>query len=153
MSLSMRALSDESEIRDLLYRYARGVDFRDPELMYGCFADDARIDLLGIAVFEGVQAFRAFRPAPGQVLDLESIDASTHLMGNILVRIDGDDAHAETSAVAYLYGPRAGARVVLVRGLQYSDDLRRTDAGWRISARVQRVHWMFEAPALEPRRG
>lgn len=138
-------MSDRDDILDLIATYAHAVDDRDMGRILGCFAADGRIDFEGGEisgdghdgirhVFEGALARPMMAPPA----------TSTHLMADTLVTIDGDTAHAETQAVAYLASGALGT--VVTRGLRYSDDLRRTDEGWRISHRVHRCIWQTEAP-------
>jgi hypothetical protein len=41
--------------------------------------------------------------------------------------------------------PEGGTQIFLI-GLWYLDEYRRTDAGWRISRRVEEKSWVFNAP-------
>ena len=70
--------------------------------------------------------------------------ASTHLMSNVLVTLDGDTAHLETEAVAYLASENRDT--IITRGLRYSDDCVRRGDGWLIERRVHRRTWQSEAP-------
>jgi hypothetical protein len=85
------------------------------------------------------------------VIDLDDVDATTHIMANVLITFDDAAAQAETTALACLAGTRGGAPVVLQRGLRYRDDLARIDGTWRITRRIHSTVWMVEAPAT-PRR-
>ncbi|HSS08596.1 MAG TPA: nuclear transport factor 2 family protein [Acidimicrobiales bacterium] len=59
--------------------------------------------------------------------------------------MDGDSAHAETKAVAYLTKEDTGT--VVTRGLRYSDDCVRGETGWRIQRRIHRADWQYEVSA------
>ena len=136
---------DRQEILDVIAAYAHAVDDRDIDRIVGCFAPDGRIDFEGGRTSgEGHAGIRAAYEAAFAAPALALPATSTHLMANTLVTVDGDTAHAETSAVAFhASGPRGA---VTTRGLRYSDDFRRTDAGWRIARRVHRSTWETEAP-------
>jgi 3-phenylpropionate/cinnamic acid dioxygenase small subunit len=134
-------MDDDNAIRNLIYRYARGVDDRDMDGVLACFTDDADVALEGAP--EGIVDLRSFyaglfQEGPGGIGE-----ASTHLMANVLVEVDGDSAHAETQAVAYLLR----GDTVMVRGIRYDDACARTPAGWRIERRRHRAEWQYEVPA------
>jgi ketosteroid isomerase-like protein len=138
-------MTDRDEILDVIARYAHTVDERDIEGILSCFAPDGRIEFEGGRITgEGHDGIRtAFGEAFARPA-LAPPAASTHLMANTLVTIDGDTAHAETQGVAYLASSELGT--VVTRGLRYSDDLRRGADGWRITRRIHRSIWQTEAP-------
>ena len=117
-------------VRDLLYRYARGVDRRDPALVRACFAPDAR--------YEGALA-------SGTIADMLSAlpaamaryTTTLHFMSEPAVTLHGHAAHSETPTVAFhVLRDTAALRTVAVR---YLDRLEMGPAGWWIVARrVQR---------------
>jgi uncharacterized protein (TIGR02246 family) len=138
-------MSDRSEILDVVATYAQAVDEHDIERIVDCFTADGRIDFEGGQItgvghdgirtaFEDAFARPAFTPPA----------ASTHLMANTLVTLEGDTAQAETQAVAFLANGALGT--VTTRGLRYSDRLRKDAGGWRIVHRIHRSLWQTEAP-------
>jgi 3-phenylpropionate/cinnamic acid dioxygenase small subunit len=127
-------LSDGLAIRDLLYRYARGIDRRDLALVRSCFAADAR--------YEGALAAGTIADMLAALPDAMSRYVATmHFMGEPVVVIDGGRARSETRTLAYhvLHDPPRRLRTV---GVRYDDLLERRDDGWRIVAR--RVHRCWE---------
>ncbi len=82
------------EIADVIYRYARGIDRLDFDLVRSCYHSDAYDDHGAFAgnVDEFIEAAGVF---------LQRWTATQHFMGNMLIEIDGDFARAETYAVAY----------------------------------------------------
>lgn len=125
------AASDEEQIRELLYRYARGVDRRDWDLVRSCYQADAT-DWHGQyrGGVDGLVAQMRERHA--------RIDSSMHFISNVLIEVCGDTATSEAYCQAYLRSPgapgRATTRTVRCR---YLDRLeRRDDAVWRIAERV-----------------
>jgi ketosteroid isomerase-like protein len=138
-------LRDRAVLTDVISRYAHAVDNRDVPGIVACFTADAHIEFGGGAdVAAGRQAIARFfedalfRPMMG------ANGASTHLMTDVLVSVDGDTAHVETQAVAYLAAE--GRDTVIVRGLRYSDDCIRDGEGWLIDRRMHRAIWQYEAP-------
>src|SRR5215203_1631336 len=94
-------LAAKAAVAEVLYRYALGIDSGDRATVVACFAPDARLDFLGLEVLQGdeVRAMFEGRRQGVKAVDLDAIDASTHVMGNVLVDlgVDGRSAHAETS--------------------------------------------------------
>jgi uncharacterized protein (TIGR02246 family) len=138
-------VSDRDEILDVVARYAHAVDARELDGILRCFTPDGRIDFEGGA--SGGEGHEGIRAAFEQAFvrpELARPATSTHLMANTLISVDGDRAHAETQAVAFLASPATGT--VTTRGLRYSDDLRRDGGVWRIAHRVHRSIWQTSAP-------
>lgn len=138
-------MTDREAILDVVARYAHTVDSRDVDGILACFTSDGRMDFEGGRMSgEGHEGLRAaFTDAFAQPA-LAPPAASTHLMANTLVTIEGDTARAETQAVAYLASPATGT--VRTRGLRYSDVPRRDEDGWRIAHRIHRSIWETEVP-------
>jgi uncharacterized protein (TIGR02246 family) len=143
--VSSASLDDRAAVTDLVYRYAHAVDARDVEGIVSCFADDARVAFNGgERVAEGRAALREFFVAAFEGPLLGQRGASTHVMGNVLVTVDGDIAHSEAHAVAYL---ASDARPeVVVRGLTYSDDCVRDGGSWLIRERTHAAVWQAAMP-------
>lgn len=133
--------SDEVEITGLFARYARYVDARDVERVMACFTSDAHLSFNGgAAVADGEEEMTAFwnKLFGGTVLG----QASTHIMANLVIDLDGDRATAGSQGVAYIYNEGT----VFARGITYDDRLVRTSDGWRLSSREHNAQWQFEAP-------
>jgi ketosteroid isomerase-like protein len=148
MDPQLRDLVDREAIARLIFRYADRVDGRDPTGVVECFTPDAHFEAGGGAfVVDGAEALarffeQALAAGPDGIGGM-----STHLMTNVMVDLDGNAAHAETKAVAYL--TKEDARTVVVRGLRYSDDCVRAEHGWRLQRRVHQADWQYEVPASE----
>jgi ketosteroid isomerase-like protein len=139
MARSPEALQDEAAIRDLIARYAHHVDDRSVADILQCFSDGSRFDAAdGSLHAEGLEAIGQFFESAFAGPRLAPPAESTHLMANTVVDVQGDVAHAETQAVAFL---ASGAEGLVTRGLRYSDELVRTASGWRIAHRVHRCVW------------
>jgi hypothetical protein len=134
----VRYLSDLSQIRALLARYATLVDARDPRAIAdGAFTQNA-IDDHGIygTVFRGREAIEAmFRHSN------ETTEASGHFIADPVIEIDGDVAHGRTYVTGWTwtwYSAIAGnvrpADWVFI-GI-YVDRFERTDEGWLIAERI-----------------
>jgi 3-phenylpropionate/cinnamic acid dioxygenase small subunit len=131
---AVRELLDRAAIRDVLLRYARGVDRRDLDLVASCFVPGAEYDgALGQGTIE--TALMALRRS------LERYQSTMHFMGNQLIEVAGDTASSETYAVAYHRLKGDGEPALFVVGVRYLDDFARAGDGWRIRRRVVKMEW------------
>jgi hypothetical protein len=144
MTITIDELLAREEIREVLLRYTRGIDRLDLDLVRSCYHPDARDDH---GAYRGdVDGFLAW---VGDVLSY--FDSTMHFVGNQLIELDGDGAHAESYCVAY---HRRGARDGedphdLVTALRYVDRLeRRADRGWKIADRVCVFDWSRRDPVV-----
>lgn len=151
-------LSDRAEINDLITRYAKGVETGDVDLLVALFTDTAELDYYGFDGVEGSAQIRQLfsgklphQPNPEHASGpLDARLVSTPVITNVLIDLDGDQAQAESYALAMHAGPRGDQRLVLVRATRNRDRLSRTPAGWRINHRVHELLWSFETPGAYP---
>lgn len=129
----LRALEDRVAIEALLVRYADAVDGRDEAALAGCFTADAHASFGGVVTTGGGQAIAGF------LLSTLGPAASTHIVSNAIVEIDGDRAAVRSRAV--VYGVRGEPEQLRLRGVTYDDLCVRTSAGWRIARRVHSAQW------------
>ena len=135
---ALRRMLDIQEITEVIYRYCRGIDRRDYELVRRCYHADAvddHGDFRG-----GVDDFLAY-VAKG----LPAFERTMHFIGNLLIEPEpeGDRARAESCLVAYhhLRESRTKPERDYLVGLRYIDDFERREGEWRISARVCAFEW------------
>lgn len=129
MDDAIRMLLDREAIRDQLYRYCRAVDRGDRELMRSVYHPDAT-DHHG--VFEGPAAefveLDVDRVVPGLVL-------TQHLIGNVLIDLDGDVAHVESYVYAsHRLAQPDGEQELVIWG-RYLDRFERRAGAWKIAHR------------------
>jgi len=142
MTITTDELAAREEIRDVLFRYTRGIDRLDLDLVRSCYHADAHDD------------HGAFRGDVNGFLDwvgdaLSYFDATMHFIGNQLIDVEGDVAHTESYCIAYhRRGPRDGeVPHDLVTALRYVDRLeRRADRQWKIAQRVCVFDWSRRDP-------
>lgn len=134
MDDAIQLLLDERAVRQVMVRYARGIDGREWEHVRACFAPDAMVEGTGHSgvrdayldvLFKGVATF----------------GVTMHTVGNQLVEIDGDRARTETDLVARHFRDPEGNDEVLVLGVRYHDQLRRDGHEWVITHREVRKLW------------
>ncbi|ETB35566.1 hypothetical protein N602_26640 [Mycobacterium avium subsp. hominissuis 10-5606] len=131
----LEELLDERAIRRVLYSYCRAIDRLDIELLRDCYWPEAT-DRHG--PFTGTRdEYVAWVTAL-----LRRHTMTMHQLGNILIDLDGDTAHAETYAVAYHSGePPGDIRWNYVAGFRYVDTFGRRDGQWRIMNRLTAIEW------------
>ena len=128
-------LADREAIRDCLYRYARGMDRCDEDMLRSAYWEDATDNHLA---FEGSR-----EELIGWALPIvRMLDQGQHIIGNILIRIDGDSADVES----YFYGfhrvPGAdGVARDSVGCGRYLDRFEKRNDEWRIIKRIVVTDW------------
>jgi SnoaL-like domain len=148
MSYSVERLVDRHSICDALYRYCRGIDRREWDLVRGAFFSDA-IDDHGVYVgdVEGLIEFARERH--------EFITMSMHLIGNILIEFTGKETALSESycyaVQSYTADPKAadiraaisgGKRIKtdspidMMMWVRYVDRMERRGGEWRIARRT-----------------
>jgi len=131
----LQTLVDRQEIADLCARYMTALDTKDYDGLRKCFVADAVFIHPG-GRLEGFDAILARTSAA-----LTPLDATQHLLGNLVVTVDGDRARSTCYFHAqHVRAGTPGGDTYIIAG-QYADTLRRTDDGWRITERVQTYIW------------
>lgn len=141
----LEALVARQQIADVIYRYARGIDRLDFDLVRSCYHADAYDDHGAFAgtVEEFIAAAATF---------LARWTATQHFMGNMLIELDGDVARAETYAVAYHRREDAdGNGKDDVMGIRYVDRFEKRDGAWKIGYRVVATEWRRVDPVVGAR--
>ena len=125
-------LSAREAIRDVLYRYARGVDRADVELLKSCYhpeAVDAHWTFIGNAYQFAEEILKSH-----QMGDLPLLK---HFITNVLIELDGDRAFVESSFLCMVDLPvEEGARAHLVSHGRYLDVFERRQDEWKIVSRL-----------------
>jgi hypothetical protein len=134
----VRELKDREEILARKYRYCRGADALDHEVMLECYTPDCQIDFypdsdLGKA--HGIDELRVFF-----VEAQEPVLSSSHHISNVDIRFVSADV---ATLHCYLYSwqrfkgyPEVGD---CHRWARYEEEWVRTDGGWKIRSLVYRV--------------
>lgn len=131
-------LADREAIRDCLYRYARGVDRCDEEMLRSAYWEDAIDDHLE---FSGTREEFLAYALPG----LRQMDQRQHILANILIRLEGPRAEVESYFYGYqrMRGPDGQPRDYIGAG-RYLDNFERRDDEWRIARRFVMTDWFRE---------
>jgi hypothetical protein len=137
----LQAVVDKSEIGELLYRFARGVDRIDETLLRSVFHPDATLDL-GPGVFQGTS-----NDYVHWVLGvLHQIRSSHHLIGNIRVQLEGDVALVESYCRAYFRLDKPTGREDVFMGCRFLDRMERRPSGpsgvWKVVHHKEIIDWV-----------
>ena len=136
----IQELLDRIAIRDVMIRYARGLDRRDFGLVASCFISDAFAeygDNKNTGLEDIVSRLRR---------SVSRFQSSTHFMGDQSVELRDDTTEVQTYAIDYLLYTVDGSLFQSVGGLRYLDTMVRGDGLWKISRRVMYTDWRRNSP-------
>lgn len=141
LEAEVRDLAARRDITDAVHRYMRGLDRLDPALQRTAFHDDARIDA---GIFAGDAA--AFVDFCQDLLG--SMEATHHLLGQVLIEVQGETALGECYFQAW-HGTRdeAGHPHDLFIAGRYIDAYACKNGEWRIAKRRLITDWVKDDPA------
>ena len=133
-------LADREAIRECLYRYSRGVDRLDAEMVRSAYWPDCMDEHMGFA--GNTEEFIAW-----SFPIMASMDQTMHIIGNVLISLRGEEADAES----YFYGihrvnlPDGGKSDVVGAG-RYLDRFEKREDEWRIIRRLVITDWFRQYP-------
>jgi 3-phenylpropionate/cinnamic acid dioxygenase small subunit len=136
-------LLDKQAITETCYRYGIALDSRDWAKLRTCFTEDAK------AIYRGLEPCQNYQDIEDRCRAvLEPLTASQHLIGNVTVELEGDEA----ACVSYLQAQHVkagtpGGDNYIIAG-RYDDRLVRTADGWRMSERRLEILWTDGNPAV-----
>lgn len=141
MDPRLQELLDHHEIRQLLATYCHGCDRADEVEMAGTYCEDSWDD-------------HGRRKMPGRQFSMETVAESmettkvvSHMLGQSLIRVSGDEAGAETYFIATVVYPDRGEGDILNQlGGRYVDTLHREDGSWKIKQRLTVRDWSASRP-------
>ena len=138
----LQELSDRLAIQDLITAYSYAIDFHRFDELDDIFTPDATLDFTATGGIAG--------PLPEVKAWLQSVltrfTGHQHLVGTTRVVLEQDSAQASSLCHNPMYFDQDGAQQVLYVGLWYHDTFVRTDAGWRITNRVQQRGYLHGLP-------
>lgn len=136
----LEELADREAIRECLYRYSRGVDRLDADMVRSAYWPDCVDNHMG---FTGnAEEFIAWSfPIMG------TMDQTMHMIGNVLMTIRGEVADVES----YFYGIHRinlpdGAKSDVIGAGRYLDRLEKRGEEWRIKERMVVTDWFRQYP-------
>jgi hypothetical protein len=137
IALDIRYLKDRQEILDCIYRYPRGIDRRDRDILESVYHPDG-IDEHGTVVTTGLTF-------PDWVYDVheKAHHSHQHHITNHTCEITGDTSHCE-SYVIYLLVSK-NQKTLDLGGGRYIDRIERRNGEWRIAHRRTVIEWQLGA--------
>jgi hypothetical protein len=136
-------LVDKQDIYELSCRYMRALDRLDEALLVSTFWDDAWCDY-------GFTAGPAADFARFCMRALRRHAANHHMIGNVLVDLDGDEAFGEVYFSAYHKVPEGDGWNDLVVAGRYLDRYERRGDEWRFAYRSEVVDFSHTRPTNDP---
>lgn len=156
--VNLKLLLDRAAISDVVHAYATGLDRRDWKLYRSIFTDELEMDFESAGIRPGVYA------ADDWVRDARHLfagfAATQHTSSNHVHDIRGDEASCVSSMQAEHFvtpepGDASGADRWTIGGY-YTNELVRTEAGWKLCRITLTVTWSRgnpEVPRIALRRG
>lgn len=133
-------LADREAIKECLYRYARGADRLDADMVRSAYWPDVTDTHL---TFTGnCEEFIDWSFAA-----MKTMDQTQHMVSNVLIAIEGDFADVES----YFYGFQRingsdGSKFDVIAGGRYLDRMEKRDDEWRIVQRLVVTDWFRQYP-------
>lgn len=132
-------LVDREAIRECLYRYSRGVDRLDAAMIRSAYWPDAvdeHLEFTGNA-----EEFIAWSfPIMG------TMDQTMHLIGNVLMQIEGDRADVESYFYGYHRVTTPEGKADVIGAGRYIDTFEQRQGEWRIARRLVQTDWFRQYP-------
>ena len=138
---ALAELADLEAIRDCLYRYSRGVDRCDEEVLRSVYWQDAFDDH---CVFQGTREELIAWVLPL----LKEREATSHNIDNILIRLHGEHADVESYFQGYHVMRGEGKPTASLQGGRYLDRFEKRGEEWRIIGRIC-VHGGTHSEAID----
>ena len=131
MEQALATLLDKQAITEVLYRYCRGCDRADEEMLRSCFHPDSQHRH---GSFTGTSA--DFCTLAMQIVT--PLLACKHMLSNVLIQVAGDEASSEAHYLAYHRGVirDSGEEEDRITGGRYLDRFERRNGEWRIVSRL-----------------
>lgn len=131
------------EIREVLARYARGVDRADGELLKSCYHPDA------IEEHGGNYTGNAFEYVDGAVPRIRLMGAMQHLLGSSHIELDGEVAFVETYIWTFARFASERGSTDTFTGGRLIDRFERRGGQWKIAHRRTVFDWNRDTPTSE----
>jgi hypothetical protein len=126
-------LADREAIKECLYRYCRGIDRRDPDILRTAYWPDAIDTHL---MFKGnIEEFIAWA-----MPTMKTMTNHQHHITNIIINLDGATAKVESYFWSCVVQGTDG-RYDRIGGGRYLDRFERRDGEWRIIERYVMSDW------------
>lgn len=128
----VQRLIDESDLRELIHRYAFGLDHEDWELWRSVFADTVTMDMSDYLPGREIRPAAADRVVDNARVMFAGFDCSQHFIASHRYAIDGDRATitAHMRAEHWMTTGKGSDRYTMFG--TYFDEAVRTEHGWKL---------------------
>ncbi|MGI9286245.1 MAG: nuclear transport factor 2 family protein [Pseudomonadales bacterium] len=142
MNNKLDQLLAKQEIYELSCRYMRGLDRLDQELLLDLFWEDGWCEY---GFFDGTpSAFMEFA-----ITALKAHAANQHMIGNVLIDIEGDEGFGEVYFQAYHKIPAGNGFEDMIISGRYLDRYECRDGLWKFAYRSERIDWSRIQPTQD----
>jgi hypothetical protein len=131
------------EIREVLARYARGVDRADGALLKSCYHADA------IEEHGGNFTGNAHEYVDGAIPRIQKMGVMQHLLGTSHIEFQGDTAYVETYLWTFARFTIDGGDLDTFTGGRLIDRFERRNGQWKIAHRRTVFDWNRDTPARQ----
>jgi hypothetical protein len=129
----LQEMLDHYQIRKTLAEYCHACDRGDEAMMAACYTGEDSWDDHGLVKASGPEYAKI-------MIDrvLQRTEAAAHILGQSLIRVDGNSAGAETFFVGFFRVPGESDEPARMNQLigRFVDKLERTDGVWKIRHRT-----------------
>jgi hypothetical protein len=135
LAARLKLIEDRQAIYDVIVRYCRGIDRREPDLIASAFHDDAIDNHFGVILpfYEAIGTLKAARSGGGSA---PAGGSSMHNICNVLIELDGDIARSESYVNVMVRLPHQGKLFDWLHAGRYVDRFERRNGEWRIAYRT-----------------
>lgn len=134
---------DKQDCTELVHRMARAIDRCDGELVNQLFHPDATDD-------HGSYKGTAKDFVPWVMEVLKGMHRTQHMIGNVLIKLDGDAAYGESYFIAHHAIPAEdGTDNFMIAAGRYLDRFERRDGEWRMAHRGAVYDWSSISPSTD----
>lgn len=144
-SQQLQRLTDCSDVRQVVFRFANALDLQDWDLLRSCFDHVIEID------YSDFRGERRTISADEYVEQRRSALAgikTQHLSFNHEIEIESDQATCHSAALILRIDPAMASENFFNSHCFYEHALVRTSAGWKMTKIEQRVLWNDGNPAV-----
>ncbi len=132
---ALQELLDRAALRDLVENYAGFADAREPARMAGLFAVDGKL-LVALTPGEKPTVERNGRAEiEGAMSRLGRYHSTTHVIGNVMQQINGDQAAGRVGCIAHHIDGPPGELHDRVLYIRYQDTYGKSDGAWQFTRR------------------
>lgn len=139
----LEAMMSKLEIREVLMRYARGVDRADEDLLKSCYHADA------IEEHGSTYAGPAHEYIEDAVVRIRQMGTMCHYICNIHISLEGDLAYVEAYLLTFARFTRDGEDHDTLTGGRICDRFEQRDGEWKIAHRKVAFDWNRDMPSRE----